>query len=189
MQHPEKEPQSWTDRLPALQAKWQVAVGQGPLPWYVQNKFLRGAFATFLGLTISAADEGTVRWRAVAVGDACMLHTRAGQLLDVFPLSRSEQFDNYPNLVGSRLTADYVRDKLSVHACGDAWTDDRFWLMTDALAQWSLAQHETGNPPWETMESLRLSPEGDAEFERWIEATRDAGSLRNDDVTLLAIIV
>ena len=33
----------------------------------MQNKFLRGAFATFLGLTISAADEGTVRWRAVAV--------------------------------------------------------------------------------------------------------------------------
>ena len=28
VQHPEKEPQSWTDRLPALQAKWQVAVGR-----------------------------------------------------------------------------------------------------------------------------------------------------------------
>ena len=189
VRHMEAEPQSWADRLPAIQERWQAAVGKEPLPWYVKDKFRRGAFATFLGLTILGTGDGAVEWRAVAVGDACLLHTRTTELLIAFPVSGSEQFDNYPNLVGSRMAAEHVREKLSVQACGDARPDDRLWLMTDALAQCCLAKHEAGDEPWEVLESLRLSPEGDTEFVRWIEAMRDDGGLRNDDVTLLAIVV
>jgi hypothetical protein len=61
--------------------------------------------------------------------------------------------------------------------------------MTDALAQCCLARHETGDGLWEVLESFGLSLEGDAEFGRWIETMRDDGGLRNDDVTLLAIVV
>ena len=49
------------DRPPAGAAErsWQVAVGQGPLPWYVQNKSPSAApSATFLGLTISRGGRG-----------------------------------------------------------------------------------------------------------------------------------
>jgi hypothetical protein len=185
----EAEPQSWAERLPMIQERWEAAVGTEPLPWYVKEKYRRGAFATFLGLTVLGTGDGAVAWRAVAIGDACLLHTRAKELLSTFPLACSDQFDNYPNLVGSRAAVEHVCQKLSVHACGDALPSDRLWLMTDALAQCCLARHETGDGLWEVLESFGLSLEGDAEFGRWIETMRDYGGLRNDDVTLLAIVV
>lgn len=185
----EAEPQSWAERLPMIQERWETAVGKEPLPWYVKEKYRRGAFATFLGLTVLETGDGAVAWRAVAIGDACLLHTRTKELLSAFPLARSDQFDNYPNLIGSRAAVEHVCQNLSVHACGDALPDDRLWLMTDALAQCCLARHETGDELWEVLESLRLSSDGDAEFGQWAETMRDDGGLRNDDVTLLAIVV
>ena len=42
--------------------------------------------------------------------------------------------------------------------------------------------------PWDDLESPALTlPEADDRFVSWIEGLREAGRLRNDDVTLLAI--
>ena len=163
--------------------------GEGTAALVRQRKYRRGAFATFLGLTVFGTGDGAIAC-AVAIGDACLLHTRTKELLSAFPLARvGISSDNYPNLVGSRAAVKHVRQNLSVHAGGDALPDDRLWLMTDAFAQCCLVRHETGDELWEILESLRLSSDGDAEFGRWVETMRDDGSLHNDDVTLLAIEV
>jgi hypothetical protein len=36
---------------------------------------------------------------------------------------------------------------------------DRLWLMTDALAQWFLQQHEVGQRPWETLDAVLTAGE------------------------------
>ena len=60
-------------------------------------------------------------------------------------------------------------------------------MMTDAVAQWCLAEFEAGRNPWDDLERLLTVPEDGNQFSEWIEVLRKAGRLRNDDVTLLAI--
>jgi len=59
--------------------------------------------------------------------------------------------------------------------------------MTDALAKWCLAEREAGGNPWCELELLLALPERSDGFTFWIERLREAGRLRNDDVTLLAV--
>ena len=61
----------------------------------------------------------------------------------------------------------------------------RHSLATDALAHWSLKEHEAGRSPWEKYEELLLW--GEEVFVHWVEQQRDARGLRNDDVTLVAV--
>ena len=61
--------------------------------------------------------------------------------------------------------------------------------MTDALAQCCLAAEEGGGNPWEEMELLLASSPDDERFAEWIEGLRSTRRLRNDDVTLLAILL
>jgi hypothetical protein len=61
--------------------------------------------------------------------------------------------------------------------------------MTDALAQWFLAQVEQGGKPWLELESLLHDNGNPQTFTAWIEGLRVARQLRNDDVTLLAVSI
>src|SRR5438876_30634 len=68
---------------------------------------------------------------------------------------------------------------------GEFSPGDRAWLMTDALAQWFLAEAEKGGTPWDDLGALPAAPDPDAAFAAWVEGLRAARRLRNDDVTLL----
>ena len=59
--------------------------------------------------------------------------------------------------------------------------------VTDALAHFCLGQAEAGGKPWDEWETFLAAAEAQKPFVSWIERLRDAGRLRNDDVTLLAI--
>jgi hypothetical protein len=93
-------------------------------------------------------------WQAVAVGDTCLFHTRGAALLRAFPLENSQQFSNAPKLVGARTSAEEVLDRCHVWPDGSGQSGDRLWLMTDALAQWCLAEHEAGGNPWAELDAL-----------------------------------
>ena len=154
-------------------------------------------------------------WQAIAVGDTCLFHTRGAALLRAFPLDDSQQFSNAPKLVGARTPAEEVLNRCLVWPDGRGQPGDRLWLMTDALAQWCLAAHEAGGNPWAELDTLLPSPargrgaatkspgegmlpspacgsgaggEGSV-FADWIEGLRSTRGLRNDDVTLLAIVL
>jgi hypothetical protein len=56
--------------------------------------------------------------------------------------------------------------------------------MTDALAQWFLAEAELGRRPWSALARAVATPEGFAAF---VDCLRGGGALRNDDVTLVRV--
>ena len=177
----------WSESLSPLQKRWNAFIGERKLAWYDEPGVKLGAFATFLGLVLTASSDSACRWEAVAVGDTCLLHTRSSTLLRAFPLEHSRQFGDTPKLVGSRMSSEDIRHKQAMWSDGCGQAGDRLWIMTDALAQWCLAAHEVNENPWGKLESLLEMPDDGKGFALWIEEGRDAGRLRNDDVTLLAI--
>jgi hypothetical protein len=174
--------ETWETWLPPLQKAWQEGVGKRPLPWYAEAKRDQGAFATFLGLVV---EQAAGEWKAIAVGDSCLFQVRQGRLVLAWPVARAADFGTSPWLVGSRSSPEEIARKKQQQEWGDWEAGDGIWLMTDALAQWFLGQHEADARPWEALEQLWDEPDG--RFEAWVGQRRDWGELRNDDVTLLAI--
>lgn len=177
----------WPDSLPPVQEQWDANVHARNLPWYAEQGVTQGASATFLGLVLATASADSNEWQAIAVGDTCLLHTRGDALLQAFPIDRAEHFDNFPKLVGSRMSVEDIRARQSLWTDGHGRSGDRLWMMTDALAQWCLTEIEEGRNPWNNLGSLLTLPEIGDQFVSLIEELRDAGKLHNDDVTLLAI--
>jgi hypothetical protein len=170
--------------LETLRQRWAAEVDPKPLPWYAEIKRQEGAFATLLGLTVKrAGGKGGGPWRAQAVGDTCLFQISRGRLARAFPLARSADFGNCPSLLGSRQAQQGPPKK----ARGRWRAGDRFYLMTDALAQWFLARHEARARPWQAIDTVLAEPATGKAFAAWVEGLRDHGGLRNDDVTLLTV--
>ncbi len=175
---------SFADWLPPLQQQWIQTVSGKPLPWYAETKFKAGAFATLLGIRVTDLDRDRGQWHAVAVGDSCLFHVRAGSgFLRTFPLERAEEFDTTPFLVGSRSTGPRIGE-IALETAGEWQRSDQLWMMTDALAKWCMQRAEAGERPWEVIEQVLSEP---ANFGPWIESLWNAQELRNDDITLAAI--
>ena len=181
------DPDQWPARLSTLQERWYADVSGRSLPWYAEAGVAQGAFAAFLGVVLGVTADASFCWQAVAVGDSCLFHTRGAALLGAFPLHQSGQFNNLPKLVGSRTSPAEICQKSTLWTDGNGRPGDRFWMMTDALAQWCLAEHEAGKNPWEEMDLLLAPPATQQRFTSWIEELRDGRGLQNDDVTLVVV--
>jgi hypothetical protein len=177
----------WKSWLPAAQQRWRDELKDVDIPWYGEQQFEQGSFATFLGLVVPESDGQHRRWHAVAVGDSCLFHTRDHQLQESFPLEESAQFNFTPKLVGSRSDIDEVIAKRSLSARGIAEAGDILWLMSDALAKWCLAQDEAGQGPWEELTSQFMADSSADTFHAWLDHLRADRGLQNDDVTLMLI--
>lgn len=133
--------------------------------WYASAKAEEGAHAAFLGLVLYPNHA----WRAVAVGDCCLLHLREGERLDAWPIDDPASFDHRPALVTSRFEATPEAATTS-----SQWAEgDRLLLASDALAAYLLAQ----NP----------IPEDFDDFETFVAKAR-ADGMHNDDVTLVEVV-
>ena len=165
---------------------WHDAVPWDRIPWHGEAKARAGAFATLVGLTLSAAPDGSggIAWQAVAVGDSCLFVVREGELVVSFPLDDASEFDNNPALLCSNpANSGGAHDALRRDR-GRCEAGDVLMLATDALAAWFLARHAAGERPWDTLAALDASSWAD-----WVDEQRGAGLMRNDDVTLVAIEV
>jgi hypothetical protein len=175
--------------LPSLRRAWLAAVTSKPLPWHGEAKVRRGAYSTLLGLSLKAQDAtGAGRWASVATGDSCLVHMAKDSVRCLFPLDCSEAFQADPHLVGSRSDAEPLGPE-TVRLTEGSWEPaDLFYLMTDALACWFIREKENGRRPWSDFELLCNA--GDrASFAELVTALRDNKALRNDDVTLLRVLV
>jgi len=178
-----RQPGPWGRWLPRARLLWQQSFQPAELPWYAEAKAEQGAHATLLTLAFQLdADAVSGRWRAQAVGDTCLFVVRANRLLKPFPLTASDQFGTTPSLLCSRRSA--VRSKrLTLQG---TWNEgDRFFLMTDALAQWFLKGWENREKPWRQLNAFKDKDE----FSSWLEQARESRAIRNDDVTLIMIRV
>ena len=70
-------------------------------------------------------------------------------------------------------------------ASGLAIASDQLLLMTDALAQWFLAEAEMGRRPWAALGRAQTQEA----FCAFVDLLRHGGALRNDDTTLVRIEV
>jgi Protein phosphatase 2C len=170
-----------------LREKWRKIVSRRPLPWYAEEKIRSGAFAAVACLVLEDADvskdQGT--WKAMAVGDSCVFHLRKRKVLKWWPIQKSEDFNNSPRLLSSKIP-DNEGDKVKVLQASGAWRGgDTFYLMTDAVACWFLKQVETGSVP--ARELTDLTDGESNSFHLWLQGLRERKSIRNDDVTILRI--
>lgn len=181
-------------RLARLRKLWQRAIAGRPMPWYIENKIVHGAHAAFVGLSIrdgraKGAGNGihpaARSWRAVAVGDSCVFQVRNEVLVTVGPLDTAEAFNNNPFLLASKQPQRIRRCEDYVSLLSGTWQPgDAFYLATDALSQWLLAEHEAKRPAWPLLRAL-----GSETFERLVGKLRESDALHNDDTTLLRVEV
>ena len=66
---------------------------------------------------------------------------------------------------------------------GTAHEGDRFYLATDALAEWFLRRQARGEQPWVAFDGVTTLED----FQLLVSTFRASGDLRNDDVTLVSI--
>jgi hypothetical protein len=155
------------------------------LPWYAEEKARAGSFAAFVGVSF-AETAGGVRWRAVALGDACLVQRRGGAVVRALPLSDPEEFNASPVLVPSRGAALDGALQRAVEAEGAARAGDLFLLLSDAAAAWFLKLSLAADPLLEEFDSLLAASENGA-LAALIRAERAAGRIKDDDVAVVRI--
>ena len=185
--------------LERLQRRWLRFVTRRPAPWYLEAKIKRGAHAALVGLSIREERRSEPfggPWEVEAVGDSCFFHVRGNELLAVVPISKSDEFDNSPHLLSTDTSTSFGLVESQVTVFSGEWRPrDSFYLLTDALAQWTLAEHEAGRSPWPMFRGLRHADDhcgGNAEhrcFQTVVAELREKGGLHNDDTTLLRVDV
>jgi serine/threonine protein phosphatase PrpC len=174
------------NRLAAIRRLWRSKIRKRPLPWYAAEKAARGAYAAFVGASISAVSR---TFRVVAIGDCCLLHVRGtssdAQLVSAFPLTRSEEFGSSPYLVGSvRKDDDDPLPHVRVSE-GVIEEHDALFFTSDALSAWLLRRAENGVPAWEWIGPSGVQTQDD--FEALVDRAREEGT-RNDDMTLVRLV-
>lgn len=179
-------------RLDRLKKRWQRYVGRRKsLPWYVQAKLSKGAHAALCGLRLRDVPGRSPpggRWRVLAIGDSCAFHVRGDKLVAKGPIAKAKDFDNSPFLVSTNGAGDISRHADHVKLMKGAWRSrDVFYLATDAIACWILAEVEAGRPPWSMLQAL--GEPGCRSFAEIVAELRETGAMRNDDTTLLRVEV
>jgi len=176
--------------LAPLQHRWAEAVDPLDLDWFAEEKRQLGAFATLLGLSLKKPQgEREGRWKAVAVGDACIFQVRDDCLLTAFPITRSADFGNRPALLGSRALVKVQADawENAQQNIGKWQAGDRFFLMTDAFAEWFLRRDEDQRKPWQSLERRMTEPNAVDALTAYVKELWRDKELKNDDVTLVVI--
>lgn len=164
---------------------WAAGWSGRELPWYAAEKRRAGSFAAFVGLEFEE-EAGDLRWRAVAVGDTCLVQVRAGEVCAAMPLSDYRDFNSTPRLVPSVEAGAIMRESDVMLAEGAVENDTVFWLLSDAIAAWCLRAFAEKLPRVAEFESLLLGAD-DASLASFIEEERAASRLRDDDVAALRI--
>jgi Protein phosphatase 2C len=152
--------------------------------WLEEPGLEQGAFSTFAA--ISLAEDHT--WTAVAVGDSCLFHVRANELLLQWPVQASADFAKRPYLLCSAQGPSPQLADNTHSVCGRWAVDDHFFLMSDALSCWFLRKCEQGEKPWVSFLNLGTDEAGGT-FQDLVMRWREADGMRNDDVTLIRVDV
>jgi len=150
------------------------------MSWYSEEKARTGSFAAFVGVEIDLKSSAP-SWKAIALGDTCLLHCRGSALLKSFPLSRSESFNSTPILVASNAALHESTMSSAKVDSGVCENGDVLLLMSDAAASWCLQRFENSD-----FDADFLTKD-DEELRRFFDAERQAGRIRNDDLAIVRI--
>jgi len=149
-------------------------------PWYASVKREQGSFATLAGLELRRPRRaGGWAWRAVAVGDSCLIHIRGTEVETAFPLAAPKAFGNRPALVPSSADAGCPDPEW---LAGRAEAGDLLLLATDAAAARLLDPPARGPALGAVRASLRARA-----AEPLVDWFRELQTTANDDVSVIAI--
>ena len=151
------------------------------LSWYSEEKARTGSFAAFAGVEFDLKSD-TPSWKAIALGDTCLLHCRGSVLLKSLPLTRSDSFNSAPVLVASNSALHESTMQSVVIDSGNCESGDVLLLASDATAAWCLQRFENGD-----FDPDFLTTEDDAGLRRFFDAERQTGRIRNDDLAIVRI--
>jgi hypothetical protein len=199
--------QRWAQRLantwvqlepPALTPEqfrtWVAGEGQSlheswnalSLSWYAEEKSRSGSFAAFVGVQLDLESE-TPCWRAIALGDSCLIHSRNKSILKSLPLSHYESFNTTPLLVPSDASIQETAIQRIVVGSGKIGNGDVLLLLSDAAAAWYLMLVEKDDPARSCFEVLLKTQQG--ELKELFERERLAGRIKDDDIAVISIEV
>jgi len=190
----ERLAQQWVQRHSTLSPEefrnWVAAEGRElhdswnglSLSWYAEAKARTGSFAAFVGVELNLKSESP-SWKAIALGDTCLLHRRGDLLIKSLPLARSESFNNAPILVASNCALHESSMKSVVIDSGNCESGDVLLLMSDAVASWYLKCFENDDLAADDCFFTR----SDNELTEFFDEERLAGRIRNDDLAIVRI--
>ena len=152
------------------------------LSWYSEEKARTGSFAAFVGVELDLKTDAP-SWKAIALGDSCLLHCRNESLVKSFPLFRSDSFNTAPVLVASHPSMHENSMKSLVIESGSCESGDTLLLLSDGVASWFLERLEkkdlAANEFLQTQEDEQLS--------QFFDDERSKGRMRNDDIAVLRV--
>jgi hypothetical protein len=168
--------------LAAVRRDWRPqTAAPGPIAWYTTEKQQQGSYATLVGLELRPARDkpGRWGWKAVAIGDSCLVHVHDGNVQAAFPLTARDEFGDSPALVpSSSAVACPEPDWLA----GFAGADDVLLLASDATAAHLL--HPPGLASATAALGASLLARDRAPLLNWL---REVQSVMNDDVSVIAV--
>ena len=173
-----------------LRKEFVARLGTKQLPWYAEEKLQAGAFAAVVLLSLKTDDDGVQRWESEAIGDSCIMHVRENQLMTSFPLDKPESFNNSPVLLSTTGESTEQSEAL-LHHSGEWQAGDSFWLMTDAIACWTLKRLRDYDDAFEMLDRIE-DLDAFKEFvasQRAIIDEEGRSTLKNDDVTVIRVLI
>lgn len=184
---PEIDPDSMHRWFETVQAAWVDRTPSRFANVYEERKAAEGSFATFLGCELRDAGGPAASWRGVVLGDTVLFHVRRRRLLVQFPPLAAEEFGVNPDGVHTApaaLPMMMARIRFAEHG---VQAGDLLFLATDALAEWIVrARVDQGDERVWGFLSRLVHPDG---FTRFVRDSRAARVMRNDDVTLLRVLL
>src|ERR1044071_7950580 len=170
------------------QGGWLHASWEGrKLSWYAEEKRRAGAYAAFVGLRLEASGK-RMSWRAVALGDSCLVQRRGAEVVSAFPLDTHEAFTSTPPLVPSSGSFREAALARLVERGGRAEPGDTFLLMTDALSAWYFETSARRDPAAVEFDSLLAASEN-VSLSELVRRERAAARMKDDDVAVVRIAV
>jgi hypothetical protein len=157
------------------------------LSWYAEEKARTGSFAAFVGVQLDLESDPP-RWRAIALGDACLIHCRNGWILKALPISNHESFNATPLLVPSHRSMLEVALSNVVISSGELKHHDVLLLLSDAAAAWYLMLVAQDDRMRSCFDAL-LKAASNCELEQLFESERLAGRIKDDDIAVVRIEV
>jgi hypothetical protein len=168
-------------------SEWLGKIQALDLPWHAQEKVKEGAFATLLWLQFYPKGTNHViwtnYWRVIAIGDTCLFQFRKDQPVLFLPIKQSKEFNNHPALISSN--SRHVLFAEDWEQSGSWQEGDDFFLITDALAKWTLQALEIGKCPSTIFKDRLTRRSKENHFKTWIELLRKKREIRDDDTTLI----
>lgn len=177
----------------SAQIEWLLQISKLNLRWNEEIKVREGSNAAFLWLVIeekNSAISPVITWRIFYVGDCILFHIRNQKIIDWFPHFTSENFNNSPHLISTKILENkyFVASYPSFQNSGKCEFGDSFFLSTDALSKLVIKEIENGiNPLMSTPMKILSENHCKDEFIFWIEELRAKKMIKNDDTTLIII--